>query len=429
MRRMAKMLALVSVSVVACGTDRETPLASHEEQDGESTFRAYAWYGPVPSRKAISEPAAGLRETRSQRLLPIPNDELYGHEQAEYMKQIKLPEGWSITTGSPDVIIAIIDTGVDIDHPDIQDNIWRNPREVRNGADDDGNGYVDDIHGWDFVDNVPDPNPKAEQADNFAAATHGTMVAGVAASATDNGIGLAGVCWSCTIMPLRAMDSSGYGTSRQVARAIGYAVDNGADVINLSFAGSRDDIYMAFAIERAFDRGVLVIAAVGNGGNGFGNAVDLDAAPQYPACSEPRGENLVLGVGSLNRDNTKASFSNYGSCLDISAPGTFISAPQFHEPALGGIFNHHYRGGWRGTSTSAPILAGIAGLMKSANPNLTPAEIISVIKRTAKPLDDDNSLFRGRLGAGLVNAGAAVARARDFHKYGNMAISTPVASR
>lgn len=343
---------------------------------------------------------------------PVPNDPFYSQEQNVYFGQIQLPGAWEITTGSRDVIIAIIDAGVDTDHPDIIGNMWFNRGEkALNGIDDDGNGYVDDLNGWDFLDEVSDPHPKFTNGYTFSGANHGTVVAGVAASVTNNGIGLAGVCWNCKIMALRALDANGEGDTAHIARAIDYAVANGADIINMSFVGGLTDAALSDAVGRAYDAGVILVAAVGNDADSGFIAGDLDFRPLYPVCFDGQ-ENRILGVGSVNADNTKSSFSNYGlDCIDINTPGNGIAGPQLYDPRLGEDFENKYRGGWQGTSVATPIASGIAGLMKSANPALSNSQVISIIRETADNIDGVNGFYGGQLGAGLLNAAAALKKA------------------
>ncbi|MEK7189066.1 MAG: S8 family serine peptidase, partial [Patescibacteria group bacterium] len=342
----------------------------------------------------------------------IPNDPFYSQEQKADFAQINLPAAWELSTGSKDVIIAVIDAGTDTDHPDLIGNMWFNPSEKPlNGIDDDNNGYVDDLNGWDFLDDVSDPHPKFTNGYTFGGANHGTIVAGVAASATNNGVGLSGVCWSCKIMALRALDSTGEGDTVHIARAIDYAVANGADVINMSFVGALTDAALSDAVARAYEAGVILVAAVGNDADSGIIAGDLDFRPLYPVCLDG-GENHVLGVGSVDAGNAKSDFSNYGfSCIDINAPGDGIAGPQLYDPNLGGDFENKYRGGWQGTSVATPIASGVAGLMKSVNPTLAARQVISIVRETATNIDAGNGIYAGELGAGLLNAGAAVKKA------------------
>ena len=242
-----------------------------------------------------------------------PNDAFYSG-QFNYLNQMRIPQSWNATTGSQDVIIAVIDSGVDMDHPDIISNMWFNKGEkALNGLDDDNNGYVDDLNGWDFLEGVSDPHPKFGDDFSFGGAIHGTAVAGIAAASTNNALGIAGVCWQCKIMALRALDASGEGNTEKIASAIDYAIANGADIINMSFVGGVDDGLMSVAVERAYKAGVILVAAVGNDADQSGVFLgDLDFRPLYPVCSDGGpGENHVLGVGSVDSSSAKSVFSNY----------------------------------------------------------------------------------------------------------------------
>ncbi len=341
----------------------------------------------------------------------LPNDPFYD-KQADYLNQAKIPAAWSSTTGSKDVVVAVIDSGVDMDHPDIIGNMWFNPGEVAlNGLDDDNNGYVDDLNGWDFLAESPDPHPKFTGDATFAGINHGTSVAGVIAASSNNSEGLAGVCWQCKIMALRAVDATGSGNTVDVARAVRYALANGADIINMSFVGSLTDAIMTEAMNEAYAAGALIVAAVGNDAeHDLWLGGDLDFRPLYPVCSDGgRGENHILGVGSVDSDNKKSSFSNYGfRCIDINAPGNGIAGPQLYDPRQGQEYDNKYRAGWKGTSFAAPIIAGVAGLMKSINPRLTNDQIIGLVRSTGRNLDSENPLYVSQLGRGLVDAERAV---------------------
>ncbi|MAG28781.1 hypothetical protein CL632_01375 [bacterium] len=347
----------------------------------------------------------------------VPNDEFYKQEQVSYFNQINLPQAWETTKGSKDVIIAIIDAGVDTDHPDILSNMWFNRGEkALNGIDDDSNGFVDDLNGWDFIENDSDPHPKFNNEYSFGGANHGTTVAGVAASVTNNNIGLAGVCWNCKIMALRALDAKGEGTTTDIAKAIDYAIQNGADIINMSFVGGATDAVLSDAIDRAYEAGIVLVSAVGNDAeDSFIIGGDLDFRPLYPACSDgPAGMNHIIGVGSVDEESIKSTFSNYGfNCIDINAPGDGVAAPQLFDPKLGEEFESKYRGGWRGTSLAAPFVTGVAGLMKSVNPKLTNDQVLSIIRETAIDITKFNMQFFGQIGAGLLDAGAAVSKAAE----------------
>jgi subtilisin family serine protease len=211
---------------------------------------------------------------------------------------------WDLETGGTDVLVAVVDSGVDVTHPDLSANIWNNPNEINNGIDDDGNGYIDDIHGWDFVENDNQP------IDSHG---HGTHVAGIIGAVGNNGMGSAGVCWRVSLMPLRFITASDYGTTADAIEAIEYADDNGADVINLSWGGPDYSQALKDAID-AVD--ALVVCAVGNEG------VNLDDVPLYPASYDSAN---LLSVAASDADDYPAWFTNYSDSLaDVAAPGTLI---------------------------------------------------------------------------------------------------------
>ena len=193
----------------------------------------------------------------------IPSDEYF--DKQWYLKKIKAPQAWDLQHTSSDVTIAVIDSGIQLDHPDFENNIWRNPHEIpNNGIDDDNNGFIDDHRGWDFVDNDPDPSPDFQGEYSEAGIMHGTLVTGVAAAVGNNGSGIAGITWDTRIMPLKVLNDKGEGKTSQVIRALDYAVENGADIINLSFVGIDSSKALQESIERADRAGVAVVAASGN---------------------------------------------------------------------------------------------------------------------------------------------------------------------
>ncbi|MBI3626519.1 S8 family serine peptidase [Candidatus Uhrbacteria bacterium] len=361
-----------------------------------------------------------------------------------YLNQVLAPDAWDRTQGSKNAIIAIIDSGVNISHPDLAANIWQNPREIPgDGIDNDNNGFIDDINGWDFVLDVPDPSPKALSTENLqrteepappapkASATgfvqgsggqvhqasgpiglnHGTVVAGVAAGRGNNKEGIAGVCWNCKIMALRILDASGFGDTIDVVKGVDYAIANGASVINLSFVGFDVSPLMDEAMLKAYNSNVVVVAASGNDvANGGTN---LDLSPGYPACSfVDTGKNVLLGVAALDQNDHKAKFSNYGSkCIDISAPGVnfFSSQAQINNLGLFDLYGE----GWSGTSMATPLISGGAALIKSLKPTLTNKDIMDVLIKSADSVDAGNPDFAGKLGSGRLNLFRAVLMAAD----------------
>ncbi|HET7855274.1 MAG TPA: S8 family peptidase [Gaiellaceae bacterium] len=273
---------------------------------------------------------------------------------------IDAEEAWAVSTGSPNVVVAVIDTGVDTSHPDLAANAWVNPGEDcagcrTNGIDDDGNGYVDDWRGWDFVNG--DNNP----ADDHG---HGTHVAGTIAGVGNNGLGVAGVTWSTKIMPLKFLSASGTGTVADAISAILYANAKGVPILNNSWGG--DDFSQALldAIEATDASGGLFVAAAGN------SFTNTDVSPNYPSGYEAPN---VLSVGATEAFDRKAWFSNYGAAsVDLSAPGANILSTW-----PGGTYRFQ-----DGTSMAAPQVAGAAALVKAAQPGASGAGLKALLLRS-----------------------------------------------
>ena len=322
-------------------------------------------------------------------LAATPDDPLVPNQW--YLQKIQAPEAWNAATGSSDVIVAVLDAGVDVAHPDLAQNIWVNQSEIAgNGIDDDGNGYADDVNGWDFIDNDATLLPTNTGGYLSSAFAHGTVVAGLIGGVGNNGIGIAGINWRVKIMPVRILDGFGVGDTDIAIKGVEYAIRNGAKVINMSFTG--EDLIESFraVIQRAVDAGITVVAAVGNA-NG-----NTDGVPVYPAClRRADGSKLVIGVAATNMDDTKATFSNYGSgCVDIAAPGVDMFSTMY---ARNGLLS--YASGWSGTSLSAPLVSGAVALIKSRHFFLTPSQILTILQLSVDPLAKSS----GEAGVGRLN--------------------------
>jgi serine protease len=325
-----------------------------------------------------------------------PNDPSY--PQQSYLRQIEADTAWSTTKGDSSVIIGIVDSGVDWLHPDLAPNIHINSAEDinhngkfdatlssqggdLNGIDDDNNGYVDDVIGWDFAgaDGVtPDNNPAPGNE-------HGTHVAGIAAAKGDNGIGIAGVAFNCKILPVKAgIDNNPNGEILYGYEGIKYAADNGAQIINCSWGGTEYSQFGADIIHYAIAKGALVVAAAGN---------ENLSATHYP--SDYPG---VLSVASVDSSDVKSGFSNYGYRIDVSAPGENIYST---------LPNNSY-GEMSGTSMASPMAAGVAALVKSLHPSWTPDQVREQVRVTADNIDNLNSGYANQLGFGRINALRAV---------------------
>jgi subtilisin family serine protease len=272
------------------------------------------------------------------------------------------PEGWDVNTQAPGIVIGSIDTGVDINHQDLSANIWTNPGEIpANGVDDDANGYVDDIHGWDFLGN--DSNP---QDDN----SHGTHTMGTAAAVGNNGVGVAGVTWSAQIMVLKICNAGGGCDLSAAVAATDYATENGAKVTSNSWGGGGYSQAMKDAIDRANAAGVLYVAAAGNNGT---NSV---YSPFYPASYDSPN---IISVANMTRFGTRSGSSNYGLItVDLGAPGTDIWST---TP------NNGY-GSKTGTSMACPHVTGAVANIMGFNPTLGHLDYKDILLQSVEPNDD-----------------------------------------
>lgn len=269
-------------------------------------------------------------------------------------------KGWSLQTGRKDVIIAEIDSGVNYKHQELADNIWVNQAELNGkaGVDDDNNGFVDDIHGYDFVNNDGDP------IDDHG---HGTQVASVMAAKVNNGYGIAGVVWNVSLMPIKFASKDGKGTHELGIRAIQYATQMGAHIINNSWGGRNYSEILEKVVEEANKKNILFVAAAGN--SGWDNA----ETPIFPASL--KNEN-VISVASYDQHGQMWSGSCYGNTtVHIGAPGVDIA----------GIWGDSPRR-MIGTSMAAPYVAGVAALVLSQEPQLTVLELKNRLLSTARPL-------------------------------------------
>jgi subtilisin family serine protease len=288
---------------------------------------------------------------------------------------IDAPEAWDLTTGSPQVVVAVIDSGIDYNHEDLRMNMWENPGEIAgNGLDDDENGYVDDVFGINAITGRGDP------LDDDG---HGTHVAGIIAAAGDNGIGVSGVCWTCKMMALKFLPINGSGTVSDEIECIQYAVDHGARIINGSFGDYSFSQAEKDAIDAAGQRGVLCVFAAGNEGR------NNDVESHFPSSHE--SENIIA-VGLSDRDDELVSWSDFGlSSVDVAAPGLQI---------LSAGLNNGYRQD-NGASVATPHVTGIAALLKAYEPDITWQEIKS---RMIGGVDAQNSMDGLLLTGGRVNA-------------------------
>lgn len=307
------------------------------------------------------------------------------------MKNIGVENAWRINPGNNKIIVAVIDTGVDYTHEDLLPNLWRNPKEIpNNGIDDDNNGYIDDVIGWDFLskDNKPYDLAAASLGDllNGGNPGHGTHCAGNVAARGQNGKGISGVAPNAQIMSLRFIGNEG-GTTADAVLAIRYAVDNGAKVLSNSWGSEGEDPEDATnnqalkdAVQYAADHDVLFVAAAGNGHQGKGYDNDTDAKPGYPASYD---HDNIISVAALDVNNNFGSFSNWGrKSVDIGAPGVKVFSTTVnnkYSDTLIPMLNVN----WDGTSMACPHVAGAAALYWSAHPEKTYKQVKEAILNSA----------------------------------------------
>ncbi len=281
-----------------------------------------------------------------------PNDPSWPNQWAH--GRISLPEAWDVTSGSDQVVVGVVDSGIDLDHPDLRDRLWVNPAETSDGRDDDGNGFVDDVHGADCRDGG---EPQDEH-------DHGTHVAGIIGASADNGVGIAGVDWGVRLMALRFLGPEGRGRLSDAIRCLDYAVAMGAHITNHSWGTSARSTALEEALGRAQEAGMLVVSSAGNDG------LDLDAGhPHYPSSFEH--DNIVAVAATTSHDGL-TPWSNYGAhSVDIAAPGSGI---------LSTVQDGYAHKG--GTSMAAPHVAGAAALVLAAHPGIGYREVIERLLRS-----------------------------------------------
>jgi len=336
-----------------------------------------------------------IQKSTTYKINYVPNDSLVSQQWA--LEKIKAFDAWDITQGADTVLLAIIDTGIEFSHPDLQNKIYYNPGEngidqfgndkKSNGIDDDGNGFVDDYMGWDFVDRVGLPfDTSAGDFHNWdnmpydphhgSFGFHGTFVGGIAGAQANNISGIAGIAPNIKLLNLRAFENGGFGEEDDAAAAILYAVQMGAKVINMSWGDYTFSYVLRDVIRYAYSQNVVLVASSGNNGSN--------------QLHYPSGYDEVISVGASNENDGRASFSVYGSTLDLLAPG---------ESILSTTVNSGYRFD-RGTSAAAPHVSAAAALILSIQ-NFTNEEVKQIIKSTADDIQQPG--WDEQTGAGRLN--------------------------
>jgi subtilisin family serine protease len=361
---------------------------------GQLLVRASAADGDVRSYLQGIPGVAYAEPNRFIQPAAMPNDprygELYGLSNTGQAggtagADIDAPAAWRYTTGSSSVVVAVIDSGIDYTHQDLVGNIWTNPGEIAgDGLDNDGNGFVDDVHGYDFVNN--DGNPMDDDG-------HGTHVAGTIGAVGNNGIGVVGVAWQVSLMALKFTDAGGIGMTSDAIAAVNYATmmrtiyDVNVRVTNNSWGGALFDLGLLDAINAGGDAGILFVAAAGN------DTTDIDQVPDYPSSYE---SSAIISVAATDNADQIAPFSNIGpKTVHLAAPGVNI---------LSTLPGNSY-GTRSGTSMAAPQVAGAAALVLAAAPDLSVADLKSLLLDTVDPLPALKDLM---VTGGRLNVGRAV---------------------
>jgi len=286
---------------------------------------------------------------------------------------IDAPEAWDLTTGSSDVLVAVIDTGIDLDHPDLVENLWVNPNEIpNNGIDDDLNGFIDDVYGWDFANDDASPQDDDD---------HGTHCSGTIGAVGNDLNGITGVNWNVSIMAVKFLGTSG-GTTSDAIDAVNYTTLMGVDLTSNSWGGGGFSSLLEAAIQNAGDNDILFVAAAGN------DSSNNDSITSYPTNYEIE---TVISVAATDHNDQLSSFSNFGSnTVDLGAPGTSV-----YSTVIDG-YDH-----FSGTSMATPHVSGVICLMKSLSPNLSAIELKTVLMDNVDPL---SSLASITISGGRLNA-------------------------
>lgn len=365
------------------------PFATNKDPNIQRTYRI-EFSANNASVFSLMRDLSALQEVEYAEQIPAeyicydPNDPKENDGSLWFLQKVNAYQAWDISTGSGNTVIAVVDDAVYTQHEDIMANLWQNPDETAgNGVDDDGNGYVDDIFGADVADDDGNTNPPAALV-SPSVFSHGSHCAGIAGGVTNNGVGIASISSHVKIMGVKATADAASSPNMITAgwEGVQYAVDEGADIISLSWGGTSNSQTYQNLINSYEAQGVVIFAAAGNS--------NIET-PFYPAAY-----NYVVGVAASDQSDYKASYSNYGSWVDLTAPGSYI-----HGILCTGTSNYGIKSG---TSMATPMAASLAGLLKSYNPALSPSELRSCMFSSADNMDALNPTYVGKLGAGRINA-------------------------
>jgi gliding motility-associated-like protein len=321
---------------------------------------------------------------------PVPEYEMFHvpndlHSNQWNLRKIFAENAWDIVKNASKVVVAVVDDAVQLTHSDLSPNAWVNPNEiVGNGIDDDGNGYIDDINGYDVSDNDNNPNPPPSASSSHF--SHGTHCAGIVSAATNNGNGIASIGYNAKIVGVKCKPSSSSGASLPNAlQGVAYAISIDPDIISMSWGGGSYSKTAQALFDAAHAKGIVLVAAAGNSNV---------SSPMYPAAYRH-----IISVAASDNSDKKASFSNYGKTIDVTAPGVGIWS------TVPGSGQYDFKSG---TSMACPLVAGLCALMVANVPNISPDSLEACLKRSCDNIDKENPSFKKQLGSGRINARAAL---------------------
>lgn len=329
-----------------------------------------------------------------------PNDPAYLAGIQTYLEQVKAVQAWDITRNASNIIIAIVDSGSDINHPDLAPNIWINTADPIDGIDNDGDGYIDNYYGWDFI-GASGSSPKEDNDPNVKSSSndHGVHVSGIASAVSDNGLGVASIAFNAKLLIVKTASDNDAESIYAGPEGIKYAADKGAQIINCSWGSTGRSFYVEDVVNYAINRGCLIVAAAGN---------SAGIQPDYPA-----GYPGVMAVANVNSSDVKSISSNYGSYVSISAPGT-----QIYSTGYNGSYKYS-----SGTSMAAPVVASAAALVKAKFPSMSMLEVGERLRITADNIDAQNPGFQGMLGKGRLNVYRALTESPPSVRYQNITVT------
>ena len=363
-----------------------------QDEDGKNAETVIAEYSALPEVEYVEKIYRIQADETGDSFGPVvPNDPRFheqwalanvGQDGGTQGADISALGAWATTTGSDKVVVAVLDSGVDYTHPDLEHNIWKRPENIKEYRDK-NLGEIDDIHGYNALDNDGDPMDQNG---------HGTHCAGIIGAEGGNNEGITGVNWTVQIMPLKFMDASGSGTTKDAIEAINYVIDRrkagvNVRVISASWGSTQRSQALEDVIKKAYEAGILFVAASGN------SSVDTDRSPHYPSSYKVGN---VVSVAALDRNDNLTSFSNYGlKSVHIGAPGKDI---------LSTYLNHEFKES-SGTSMATPVVAGVAALVLSKNPQMSVDELR---KHLLESVDKLPALKTKVVSGGRINAAKAV---------------------